>query len=237
MSINLQNLSEQEQLNLLADKESTFQRVLESYENTLEELGLNWAQEFAARYIDSDEEVPEDYAATLSNADDALKAKLRAFKLVAVPRWDAIEALVEIRKALRNSEYESVREAAWADVDKQIAEIETGRFHGQYLQNILYALSIGPFSSSDQKGDVRIRFQTGDYEHYNLPDLLNTYWLIGSSDIYGEFGARGSILTENGKEVLKRLTMKYGEPDWSKKLQQSSIADALKGSQITAQLG
>lgn len=230
MRQDFQNLAEQEQLSYLATKDAAFERALALQNEKARELGLGWKQESAATYIDSDEDVPQYLASTLQDADEESMAKMRAYKPYAEARWAAIDELIETRYALRSSEFETVREAAWADVDEKIGNIETGRFRGEYLQNVLYALSVGPFASSGQQGDLRIRLQTGDFENYNLPDLLDTHWLINKSQgIYGEFGERRNMLSERGQEVLDRLTMKHGQPEWAHKVEPQAPQNANDG--------
>lgn len=164
------------------------------------------------------------YEATV---DDAARAELAPLIVLFAEEMRAAGHYSEVIQKSRRSEFETVRERSWADVDERISEIETGRFKGKYLQNILYALSVGPFSSSDRPKDTCIRFQTGHYEHYRLPELLDDHWLITSSpETYGDFGDRRSILTERGKEVLERLTIKYGEPEWAAKFQPEAPAVA-----------
>jgi hypothetical protein len=217
MAMDFQNIDEQAQLCLLAGLDAQYEAAYKAECDMGKALELRGKRKSAAFYIDSDEEVPKYLKDTLENADEVTKGKMRILKPLIEASDAALDELREAEKTLRNSEFESVRETAWADVDKRIGEIEAGRFKGQYLQNVLYALSVGPLASVP--GSMAIQFQTGDQEHYNLPDLLYTHFLIPTSGIYGEMGERRNVLTERGQEVLERLTTLHGEPEWAAKIQ------------------
>lgn len=219
MKFDFKSLAEQSQFVKIAQAKAALDVVTEILRNA--EKDVPRSKQSIASYVVTREAYPSEEPsyymkkalAEYDAMDDAEKAELADLIDIHREERQASDHYDEVIKEGRNSQFEAVRQRSWENVDNMIARIETGRFKGQYLQKILYALSIGPFCPSDRENDMSVRFQTGDYEHYNLSDLLNTHWLIPSSGIHGRFGDRGSILTERGTEILERLTIKYGAPE------------------------
>lgn len=227
--MDFQSLAEQVQLGEIAQAKVSWLAVNEMYFNGMSgqtpKIRSIISLVARDRLDDKTSDDKDPYLAEYEAMTDSEKANLAPLIQLHIEDRQAAGRYLALLREAQTSEYEFVREEAWSRVDDQISKVETGRFVGRYLQNVLYALSVGPFSSSDQPNDMRVRFQTGDYEHYNLPEFLSAHWLILESGIYGNFGERRSILTKEAEDILERLTIKYGKPEWAARIQPAISTD------------
>ncbi len=217
------SLSEQEQLSELARHKVSLEFI--DARIAVEEYKLSDEQIYIACHIfNHNLQEKEDTDLSANHQKNAITPLLDLLR----QKRQASAERIDLMKEARQSEFESVREAAWEDVDRDIENIEFGVFEGEHLQNILQALSIGPIipESSDEPGDkMRLRLQNGEHHHYNLVDFLSTNSLIQLTGYYGKDGDRRSVLTQKGEDILERLTQKHGVPAWKASLEASDLAD------------
>lgn len=136
----------------------------------------------------------------------------------ALPAYEAFnaagDALEALRKSGQKSEFDTVRERAWAGIDAPIEDLlrydkENGTNERANWHNYVYALSQGPIKET--RNSLKIVFANNVHHDHGIVQMLTA---LGWSTPAEVKSPTTHSITDKGRQALQRMNERFGPCAW-----------------------